>query len=68
VKANVIEGLQAERGKTLRIDKELIHIVFNALFSGIFETVNHDMPRKKIHMFTCFCHRAETQKAFRTLL
>ncbi|WP_313183836.1 TetR/AcrR family transcriptional regulator [Lacrimispora sp.] len=42
-----IEGLQAERGKSLRIDKELIHIVSNALFSGIFETVIHDMPREK---------------------
>lgn len=42
-----IEQLQAESGKQLRIDEELIHIVSNALFSGIFETVIHDMPREK---------------------
>jgi len=42
-----IERLQLERGKQLRIDKELVHIVSNALFSGIFETVIHDMPREK---------------------
>jgi len=42
-----IERLQSERGKQLRIDKELVHIVSNALFSGIFETVIHDMPREK---------------------
>ncbi|MCB6992825.1 TetR/AcrR family transcriptional regulator [bacterium 210820-DFI.6.37] len=36
------------------IDDELIHIVASALFSGIFETVRHDMPREKAyaHMFS----------------
>ena len=30
-----------------QIDEELIRIVASALFSGIFETVRHDMPRDK---------------------
>lgn len=35
-------------GKTVRtLDNELIHIVANMLFSGIFEAVMHDMPREK---------------------
>lgn len=29
------------------IDDELIHIMSSALFNGMFETVRHDMPRKK---------------------
>lgn len=30
-----------------RMDEELLHIVASALFSGMFETIRHDMPRKK---------------------
>lgn len=42
-----IEKLQKEQNKVLKIDAELIHMVSNSLFSGIFETVVHDMPREK---------------------
>lgn len=42
-----IEGLKENGHKVREIDGELIHIVSNALFSGIFETVVHDMPREK---------------------
>ena len=30
-----------------QIDEELVHIVANSLFSGMFETIRHDMPREK---------------------
>ena len=30
-----------------RLDDELIHIMSTALFNGMFETIRHDMPRKK---------------------
>ena len=29
------------------VDDELIHIMSTALFTGMFETVHHDMPREK---------------------
>lgn len=35
--------------KIHQIDDELSHIVASALFYGMFETVRHDMPRKKAY-------------------
>ena len=33
------------------IDDELIHIMSTALFTGMFETVRHDMPREKASQY-----------------
>ncbi len=33
------------------IEDELMHILSNALFSGVFEVVRHDMSRKKAHSY-----------------
>lgn len=42
-----IEKLNHEGHKVRQIDSSMIHIVANAMFSGLFETVAHDMPREK---------------------
>ncbi|WP_054741852.1 TetR/AcrR family transcriptional regulator [Cellulosilyticum ruminicola] len=44
---DLIKRLQTEGYKIFNIDEELIHIVANTLFAGIFETIVHDMPRHK---------------------
>ena len=43
----LVEKMHEAGMKVLPIDDELIHILSSALFSGMFETVRHDMPRKK---------------------
>lgn len=43
----LLDRMEAEGYAMNRIDDDLIHILADALFSGIFETVRHDMPRDK---------------------
>lgn len=43
----LIDRMTAAGLKVHTIDDELIHIVASALFSGMFETVRHDMPLEK---------------------
>lgn len=43
----LIDLMTAAGMKVKQMDDELIHIVSSALFSGMFETVRHDMPREK---------------------
>ncbi len=44
---SLIDKMTAAGMKISPIDDNLIHIVSSALFSGMFETVRHDMPRHK---------------------
>lgn len=43
----LIDRMKAAGLPVLPIDDELIHIVASALFSGMFETVRHNMPYEK---------------------
>lgn len=43
----LMEKMEKEGLKIHRIEEDLIHILANAMFSGMFETVRHDMPREK---------------------
>lgn len=46
--SHVLLDNMSEAGMQVRrMDEELLHIVASALFSGMFETIRHDMPRKK---------------------
>lgn len=46
--SHVLLDNMTEAGMQVRqMDEELLHIVASALFSGMFETIRHDMPRKK---------------------
>ncbi|MDO5299438.1 MAG: helix-turn-helix domain-containing protein [Clostridia bacterium] len=48
----VLIDKMTEAGMELQpIDDDLIHIMSNALFQGIFETVRHDMPREKAYIY-----------------
>lgn len=44
---------QMEEGgmKVHRLDEELIHILVSGMFTGMFETVRHDMPREKAQIY-----------------
>jgi hypothetical protein len=33
------------------VDRQLAHILTNAFFSGVFEFVEHDMPREKAEVY-----------------
>lgn len=43
----LIDRMEEEGILKHNMDDELIHIVSNTLFSGMFETVRHDMPKEK---------------------
>lgn len=43
----LLDRMEAEGLPARRIDDDLIHILADALFSGIFETVRHNMPRDR---------------------
>lgn len=45
----LIQKMKKAGMKVHQIDDELIHIVSSALFSGMFETVRHNMPREKAY-------------------
>ncbi len=46
-----LASLDACGKHTQPLDAELVHIVSNMLFTGIFETVMHDMPRNKAERY-----------------
>ena len=48
----LIEKLNADGRKVRQIDQGMIHIVANAMFSGLFETIIHDMPLEKALEYT----------------
>ena len=43
----LLDRMEEEGLPVRRIDDDLIHILADALFSGIFETVRHSMPRDR---------------------
>ncbi|SHJ31788.1 TetR/AcrR family transcriptional regulator [Hespellia stercorisuis] len=43
----LMERMEAAGMKFRHIDEDMVHMLSSALFSGIFETVRHDMPREK---------------------
>lgn len=49
---NFIEKLRTNGHSVRQIDRELIHMVANSMFYGIFETVVHDMSREKALQYT----------------
>lgn len=34
-----------------RMEPELLHMLANAYYSGLFETIRHEMPREKAHVY-----------------
>lgn len=41
-----------QAGKQIRdVDEQLVHILVNSLFSGMFEVVAHDMPKEKATVY-----------------
>ncbi len=49
VKSSIIlmNKMNTQGMKIHQIDEDLIHILANAMFYGMFETIRHDMPRDK---------------------
>lgn len=47
----LMEKMEQEGLSFHRMDEELIHILANAMFSGMFETVRHNMPREKAEAY-----------------
>ncbi|MDD2980017.1 MAG: TetR/AcrR family transcriptional regulator [Hespellia sp.] len=43
----LMERMEEAGMKFRHIDEDMVHMLSSALFSGIFETVRHDMPREK---------------------
>ncbi|MDD3796653.1 MAG: TetR/AcrR family transcriptional regulator [Lachnospiraceae bacterium] len=43
----LMERMEEAGMKFRHIDEDMVHMLASALFSGIFETVRHDMPREK---------------------
>lgn len=47
----LMEKMEKKGMKFQRIEEELIHILANAMFQGMFETVRHDMPRNQAEQY-----------------